>query len=99
MKRPLLATMLAMLAGISASAQPHASEPLRPRWMQKAPRPTNATFTYEMLSASAPSLDEARDKCLAELVAHSGLRSGVVAISDSRTEEYVSQVWTDGRLD
>ncbi len=98
MKRSLLATMLAVLAGISVSAQPHASEPLRPRWIQKAPRPTNATFTYEILSAAAPSLDEAREKCLAELVAHSGLRSGVVAISDSRSEKQVSQVWTDGRL-
>ncbi|MCM1151320.1 MAG: DUF5683 domain-containing protein [Alistipes sp.] len=79
-------------------AQPRASEPLRPRWIQKAPRPTNSTFAYEMLSATASSLDAAREKCLAELVVHSGLRSGVVAISDNRSEEHLSQVWTDGRL-
>lgn len=45
-----------------------------------------------------PSLDNAREKCLAELIANSGLKNGVVAISDNKSSERLSQIWNNGKL-
>lgn len=90
--------MLLAGAGTNASAQSRKSERIKPRWMQQPPKPGNATFTYEIKMAQASTLEEARNKCLAELVAHSGLENGVVAISGNRSEERVSQVYTNGKL-
>lgn len=81
-----------------ASAQPRKSERIKPRWMQQLPKPSNATFTYEIKTAQAASLEEARDKCLTALVVHSGLENGVVAISGNLSEEHLSQVYTNGKL-
>ena len=45
----LFLQLTALLWGVEAAlAQPRASEPLRPRWVQKLPKPTNPTFTYEV---------------------------------------------------
>lgn len=95
----LLACVTALLGGAgAASAQPRASEPLRPRWIQKLPKPTNPTFSYEVESAFAPTLDAAREKCLAGLIAGSGLKNGVVTVSDYKSKEHLSQVWENGKL-
>lgn len=53
---------------------------------------------YETVSASASTLDEAREKCLVELIAGSGLRNGIVAISSNQSSEQLSQVWQNGKL-
>ena len=84
--------------GGTVFAQQKKSEPLRPKWIQKMPKPSNSTFTYAIESASAPTIEEAREKCLSELIAHSGFRSGVVAVSDNKSQERISQVWDNGRL-
>lgn len=95
--RLTLACLLLLLAGTPVVAQ-MSSERLKPQWLHKTPRPSNPSFMYETVSATAPTLDEAREKCLAELVAGSGLKNGVVAISSGQTEEHLSQVWQNGKL-
>lgn len=95
-----IALMLLMLSfsAMTASAQFRSSEKLRPKWLQKQPVPTNATFRYETVSAYGSSLEEARNKCLSELISSSGLGNGIVAISDYHSEERLSQVWNNGKL-
>ena len=83
---------------MTASAQYKSSEKLRPKWLQKQPAPTNPTFRYETVSAAAFSLDDARGKCLSELISSSGLTNGIVAVSDYRTKENISQIWNNGKL-
>ena len=90
--------LLLSLAGQPAAAQRQVSEKPRPQWLHRLPKPSNPSFMYETVSASAPSLDEAREKCLAELITGSGLKNGVVAISTNRSSEQLSQVWQNGRL-
>lgn len=80
------------------AAQPRSSERLRPQWLHQLPTRTNSTFTYETISASASSLDSAREKCLAELISATGLKNGVVVVSDYKSQEHLLQQWNDGRL-
>lgn len=94
----LLLALMPSLFGVTASAQPRASEKIRPQWLHKLPEPTNSTFRYEVISAQGNSLDAAREKCLAELIAESGLKNGIVAVSDYQTKERVTQNWVNGRL-
>lgn len=86
------------LLGETVSAQYRSSDRIKPRWIHKLPVPTNPSFKYEMISASAQSLDDARKICLAELIANSGLKNGVVAITDSKSSDHLSQVWNNGKL-
>lgn len=81
-----------------ATSQEHSSERPKPQWLHKLPKPTNPSFMYETVSASASTLDEAREKCLVELIAGSGLRNGIVAISSNQSSEQLSQVWQNGKL-
>lgn len=96
-KTALVSLMLSFFT-MTASAQFYSSEKLRPKWLQKQPVPTNPTFRYETVSAYGASLEEARSKCLSELISSSGLSNGIVAISDYRSEERLSQVWNNGKL-
>lgn len=95
----LLLTVSALfLASGTISAKQRSSEKIKPQWLHKLPKPTNSTFMYETVSAQASSLEEAREKCIAELIANSGLKNGVVAISDNKSSENLSQVWNNGKL-
>lgn len=99
MKYPiLLLALIPSLLGVTASAQPRASEKVRPQWLHKLPEPSNSTFRYEVVSAQGGSLDAAREKCLAELISESGLKNGIIAVSDYQTNERVIQNWANGRL-
>lgn len=89
---------LPVFFGTPAAAQFRSSEKLRPQWLRKLPQPTNSTFTYKTASASAPSLDAAREKCLTELLSESGLKNGVVVVSDYKSQERLSQTWNNGLL-
>lgn len=94
--------LLSMLAlpfmSLVAPAQSAASDNIKPRWFHKLPSPTNSTFKYETVSASAKSLDEARNKCLAELISSSGLSRGIVVTSDYKSSEKMAQSWDNGKL-
>ena len=66
------------------------SESMRPAWLaNRLPRPTNATFHYQLTEAEGKTLDEARQACLQQLsdyVAHSWKISGKSS-SDIQAEE------------
>ena len=94
----LIHASMLFLLGETASAQYRSSEKIKPQWLHKLPKPSNSSFMYETVSASASSLDNAREKCLAELIANSGLKNGVVAISDNTSSERLSQIWNNGKL-
>ena len=94
----LIHASMLFLLGETASAQYRSSEKIKPQWLHKLPKPSNSSFMYETVSASASSLDNAREKCLAELIANSGLKNGVVAISDNKSSERLSQIWNNGKL-
>lgn len=92
-----MALMLS-LSKVTASAQPRASEKIRPQWLHKLPEPSNSTFRYEVVSAQGISLNAAREKCLAELISESGLKNGIVAVSDYQSNERITQSWKNGKL-
>lgn len=95
---PACGLLALLLTGEPAAAQNHSSEKIKPQWLHKLPKPSNPSFMYETVSAAASTLDKAREKCLAELIAGSGLKNGVVAVSTTRSSERLSQVWQNGRL-
>jgi hypothetical protein len=94
----LIHMSMLFLFGETASAQYRTSEKIKPQWLHKLPKPGNSSFMYETVSVSASSLDNAREKCLAELIANSGLKNGVVAIFDNKSSERLSQIWNNGKL-
>lgn len=98
MSRKIFVMLMLLFFSITASAQYNASDRLRPKWLQGQPTPTNSTFKYETVSASAASLDAARKKCLSELISSSGLTNGIVVVSNYQTKENISQVWNNGKL-
>ena len=89
--------MLPLYATVT-SAQNAPLDKIKPKWLHKLPQPTNPTFKYEIVSASATSLDEAEKKCFSKLVSSSGLSQGVVVSSDYKSKEKVFQKWDNGKL-
>lgn len=79
-------------------AQTTKSQPIKPRWIHKMPKPSNDTFTYEIDFAVASTLDKAREKSVAGIIANSGLENGVVIISDYESKIVDSQVLHDGKI-
>lgn len=94
----LLSLILLVIPAVSAFSQNEASEKIRPQWMHRLPEATNPTFKYEIRTAIAPTLDEARSKCFAELVSDSGLKTGTIISSDNHSRETLSQKWVNGAL-
>lgn len=97
-KRYLCPMLMLLLFVMVVSAQNPSLDKTKPQWLHKLPTPTNSSFKYEIVSASAASWDEARKKCLAELISSSGLSQGVVISSDYKSKEKVSQTWNNGKL-
>lgn len=97
--KTILCSMLMLpLFAMVASAQKASSDNIKPQWLHKQPKPTNSSFKYEVISVSAKSLDEARNKCLTELISSSGLSRGVIVSSDYKSKEKLSQEWINGKL-
>ena len=82
----------------AAFAQEMKSDKIKPQWLHKLPQPTNSTFRYEIVTASASSLETARKESLNTLITNSGFSSGVVVSSDYKSNEILSQKWNNGRL-
>lgn len=80
-----------------AFAQKAKSHSFKPKWAHKLPKPSNNTFTYELDFAVASSLDEAREKSLASLIANSGFENGVVVVTDYESKIVDSQVLENGQ--
>lgn len=90
--------LMLLLSATVVSAQKASSDKIKPQWLHKQPKPTNPSFKYETVSASATSLDDARKNSLTELISSSGLSQGVVVSSDYKSKEKLSQVWSNGKL-
>ena len=91
----LVAIILCCSADVYAQ---RSSERIRPKWVTSPPKPSNETFSYKVVSQSAGSLSEAKNKCLAELVSNAGFSNGVVVISENTSNEKLTQKWNNGRL-
>lgn len=70
----------------------------RPKWLNGMPTPTNNTFRYELHSVISPSLDGARSQALDQIVGTSGLKNGVVVMSESSSKRTLNQHWVNGKL-
>ncbi|MDE6702489.1 MAG: hypothetical protein K2K00_02295 [Muribaculaceae bacterium] len=97
-KTILTSILTLLLFTAAASAQNAASDNIKPQWIHKQPEPTNSTFRYEVVYATGSSLENARNKCLSELISSSGLTNGVVVSSDYKSNETLSQKWNNGKL-
>lgn len=98
LKSILLCMLMLLLVITAASAQNATSDKVQPRWIHKLPKTTNNTFNYELITTSSSSLNEARNNALTELIASTGLASGVIVSSERNSNEQLSQVWENGRL-
>lgn len=96
--RYILLLILSLSFSGEVFAQYAKSEKIRPQWLHKQPKPSNATFVYETDYATGKSLDEARTKSLNGLIAASGFESGVVVISDYNSKTVDSKVYSNGKL-
>lgn len=99
MKYSIYALLVATIifCSVDVYAQ-RASERIRPKWVSRPPKPSNDTFSYKVISQSANSLSDAKNKCLAELVSNAGFSNGVVVISTNNSNEKLTQKWDNGRL-
>lgn len=96
--RYILLLILSLSFSGEVFAQYAKSEKIRPQWLHKQPKPSNASFVYETDYATGKSLDEARTKSLNGLIAASGFESGVVVISDYNSKTVDSKVYSNGKL-
>ena len=88
-----------LLACTFASGQSvQRSEPLKPTWIRTQPVPGNSTFNYVVKQDWASSVEEARRKCLTDLVTESGLENGMVVVTDVESTLANSMVWENGKL-
>lgn len=96
--RYILLLILSLSSSGEVLAQYAKSEKIKPQWLHKQPKPTNATFVYETDYAVGNSLDEARTRSLNGLIAASGFENGVVVISDYKSRTVDSKVYSNGKL-
>lgn len=87
-------SILAMAIGCPAQK----STSPKPKWLNNLPTPTNNTFRYELYTSVAPSLDGARTKALDNLISSSGLKNGVVVMSETSSNRKLNQHWVNGKL-
>lgn len=94
----VIAILLLLMPGLSLSARPRASEKIKPRWIHDLPQLAGTTYSYEIVTSSGSSLEDARQKSLAEIISDAGLRNGVVVVSDYHSKESTQQRWINGKL-
>jgi len=96
--RYILLLILSLNFSGEVLAQYSSSEKIRPQWLHKLPKPSNSSFVYETDYATGKSLDDARTKSLNGLIAASGFESGVVVLSDFKSQTVDSKVYSNGKL-
>ena len=89
--------VLMLACAASVSAQNSKSERLCPKWMQKAPVPSNSTFIYKIITSNAETLDEARRRNMSSLISDADMENGVVILSDRTSNQKVEQRWENGK--
>lgn len=94
----IITAMVGLIISPAIAISQNSHSTLRPQWMHKLPKPTNSTYIFHTVSASALSLDDARKQTVIELIDDAGMKSGVAIVSDHTSRERVSQVWENGKL-
>lgn len=92
----ILLVLLLGVPGITLYAQNHRD--LKPQWMRRLPQAYNDTYMFQTVNSSNRSLEEARKLNVSNLLSESGLKTGVVVVSTTKSDESVSQVWQNGLL-
>lgn len=97
----MLPTVIAFFFALSSYAQYHtgASRMIPPQWIKKTPVASNGTFSYEIVHSVGETLENARQKCLEEILERTGMENGLVILSGNDNEETVSQTWSNGKLE
>lgn len=98
MKRGVFLCFLTLLICFSASSQTYKSERLKPAWIRNHPVPSNGTFMYSVHDDYASNIEEARNKCLNDLIFSSGFEKGMVVVTDVNTTVSSSMVWQGDKL-
>ena len=87
---PLICYLVLFNTGVNAQRYVTKSEKLKPQWMSKLPKPSNATFNYVIITGEGVTLNAARANCLKRLAANEQLRAAMHTSSDevitTRTE-------------
>lgn len=86
-----------LLSAPSVWAQ-RSSASIPPRWLHKLPTPSNNSFRYELQTSVAPTVDQARSKCLDQVVSYAGLKNGVVVMGEATNNRQFNQRWVNGQL-
>lgn len=92
----ILLVLLLSVPGITLYAQNRRD--LKPQWMRRLPSAYNDTYMFQTVNSSNRSLEEARKLNVSNLLSESGLKTGVVVVSTTKSDESVSQVWQNGHL-
>lgn len=90
--------MMAIIVFMAMDGMAQNSSSPKPRWLNGMPTPTNNTFRYEMHSAISSSLEGARAQTLDQIVGTSGLKNGVVVVTESSSKRKLNQHWVNGKL-
>lgn len=98
MKRSVFLCLLTLIVCFSANSQTYRSERTRPAWIRNQPVPSNETFVYSLHHDYASAVDEARTKCLNDLIFSSGFENGMVVVTDVNTTISSSMIWQGDRL-
>lgn len=83
---------------VAVFAQKKVSDRIPPAWLRNPPVASNNTFRYTTVSAVGETIDEARQKCLSELLAKTGLNNGLAVVHENKSREVLSQSWENGKL-
>lgn len=100
MNRGIIFCALALLVccSVPAKAQENRSERLKPTWIKNQPAPSNSTLSYVLQHDWAQNVEEARKKCLNDLVIGSGMENGMVVVTDINTTLGNAMVWENNKL-
>lgn len=85
-----LILLLMITATVTAQSRSDATKPL---WLRSLPETKNNTIIYVTHSAIAKDLETARRLCLEDLASNSGMRNGMLVVSDNKVNmKYEQQV-------
>lgn len=84
---------LVFIATVTAQSRSDATKPL---WLRSVPETKNNTIVYVIHSAVAKDLETARKLCLEDLASNSGMRNGMLVVSDSKVNMQFEQQFKNG---
>lgn len=62
------------------------SDKIKPRWLNTSIWPKNSSFSYDVISTVASTLDEARKSAMADLISQAGLEGGATVKTDVKSK-------------